>query len=162
MIGLESDKKDLGSSYIRVHLYTMHMLSGCIRSEFRFMTRSRMERPCFWRNRRFIRLLPHRRFGKYRSYYRWNHSLRYLPLDQTGALMITAICLFASSSFEIKAEQLFMELPTSWEEKQKKLDKLCFFVLILLKTEREIEMRTCWSWSITYRYKVGRRRSQML
>ena len=117
MIGLESDKNDLGSSYIRVQcprkvlqtglVYTMHMLSSCIRSEFRFMTRSRMERPCFWRNRRFIRLLPHRRFGKYRSYYRWNHSPRYLPLDQTGALMITAICLFASSSFEIKAEQLF-------------------------------------------------------
>ena len=37
-----------------------------------------------------------------------------------------------------------------------------FFVLILLKTGRELEMRTCRSWSITYRYKVGRRRSQML
>ena len=37
--------------------------------------------------------------------------------------MITVICLFASSSFEIKAEQLYLY---SWEEKQKKLDKLCF------------------------------------
>ena len=29
-----------------------------------------------------------------------------------------------------------------------------FFVLILLKTGRELEMRTCWSWSFTYKYRV--------